>query len=269
MITPCFSTLGCVAYSLEEILALAARYRIPAIELRGMEGVVPAAKIPALAPDRICETASRLAVAVRPVVFGSSIACTEYARSSENVLTAREEIDLAAALGFPYVRVFGNRFLDGDETASVRAAAAALTELCAYAARVGLTILLEVHGDFHRAETFAALFGQLVDVENFGLIWDVAHSDDPYGDDWLAFWRVIAPYVRHVHIKDHRRAVQGMPKRLVLPGEGDIPLVPILRQLATDGYDGCVSLEWERQWHPELPPIEEALDRFTDVLAQA
>ena len=269
MMIPCFSTLGCVDYTLDQILALAVRYRIPALELRGMEGVVPAAKIPSLAPACIGGTAAKLAAAVRPVVFGSSIACTDYARSPEKVPSAREEIDLAAALGFPYVRVFGNRFIDGDEALSVSAAAGALRALCAYAAPRGITILLEVHGDFNRAETFAALFAQVGDVENFGLIWDVAHSDGPYGDGWLTFWRAIAPYVRHVHLKDHCRAAQGESKQLVLPGNGDIPLVPILRQLAADGYDGCVSLEWERKWHPELPPIEAALGRFVGILAEA
>jgi hypothetical protein len=30
--------------------------------------------------------------------------------------------------------------------------------------------------------------------------------------------------------------------------------------LRADAYDGPLSLEWERLWHPELGPLEEALD---------
>ncbi len=263
MMTPCFSTLGCVDYTLDEILALAARFGIPALELRGMEGAVKPEQIPALSPDRIAGTAAKIAAAVRPVVYGSSIHLTDAARDEAKLTAGLGEIDVAAALGFPNVRVFGNRFLDGDETASVEAAADTLHRLCAYAAPKCITVLLEVHGDFIRAETFAALFARMAGVTNFGLIWDVAHSDAPYGDGWLPFWRTIAPYTRHIHIKDHRRS----PKQLTLPGEGEIPLVPILRQLCADGFDGCVSLEWERKWHPELPPIEEALERFCAILA--
>lgn len=269
MMTPCFSTLGCVDYTLDEILALAAHFGIPALELRGMDGAVKPEQIPALSPDRIAGTAAALAAAVRPVVYGSSIACTDAAREPAKLTAGFGEIDTAAALGFPNVRVFGNRYIDGDEAASVQAAAAVLRELCAYAAPRGITILLEVHGDFVHAETFEALFAALAGVPNFGLIWDVAHSDGPYGDGWLPFWRTIAPYTRHVHIKDHRRAAAGSPKKLTQLGEGEIPLVPILRQLAADGYDGCVSLEWERKWHPELPPIEAALERFCAILAEA
>lgn len=265
MMTPCFSTLGCVDYTLDQILALAARFGIPALELRGMEGSVKPREIPALAPDRIGETAASITAAVQPAVYGSSIALTDAAQDEDRLTAGLAEIDVAAALGFPQLRVFGNRFIDGDEAASVKAASDVLHRLCAYAAPKGIDILLEVHGDFTRAETFSALFARMADVTNFGLIWDVAHSDAPYGDDWLPFWRTIAPYTRHIHIKDHRRS----PKQLTLPGEGDIPLMPILRQLSADGFDGCVSLEWERKWHPELPPIEEALERFCAILAEA
>lgn len=265
MITPCFSTLGCVDYSLDEILALAARFAIPALELRGMEGAVKTEQIPSLAPDRIAGTAAKIASALRPAVYGSSIALTDAARDPVKLQSGLGEIDVAAALGFPQLRVFGNRFIDGDEDASVKAAAETLHTLCVYAAPKGITILLEVHGDFVRTETFSVLFARMEGIENFGLIWDVAHSDTPYGDDWLPFWRTVSPYTRHVHVKDHRRS----PKQLTQLGEGEIPLIPILRQLAADGFSGCVSLEWERKWHPELPPIEEALDRFCAILGEA
>ena len=267
MLTPCFSTLGCVDYTLDEILALADCFGIPALELRGMDGGIQPAQIPAFAPDRIADTAARIAAAVRPTVYGSSIALTDAARDEAKLQSGLEEIDIAAALGFPAVRAFGNRFIDGDEAASVRAAADVLHRLCAHAAPLGIEILLEVHGDFVRAQTYAALFAAVRDIPNFGIIWDVAHTDEPYGDDWLPFWQTVAPYTRHVHVKDHHRATADTPKTLCLPGEGDIPLIPILRRLQADGYAGCVSLEWERKWHPNLPPIEEALDRFCAILA--
>ena len=33
----------------------------------------------------------------------------------------------------------------------------------------------------------------------------------------------------------------------------------VMRALQDDGYEGWLSLEWERKWHPELPPLDEAL----------
>ena len=67
-----------------------------------------------------------------------------------------------------------------------------------------------------------------------------------------------------MHLKDLR----DCDKALVLPGEGDIPLREIVRAMEKDGYTGYFSLEWEKHWHPELPPIEEALASFTALLGR-
>jgi len=33
----------------------------------------------------------------------------------------------------------------------------------------------------------------------------------------------------------------------------------VMSVLRRDGYDGAVSLEWEKMWHPYLPDLSEAL----------
>lgn len=264
MLTPCFSTLGCVDYSLDAILALARDHGIPALELRGMEGALLPTAIPSFAPSRIAATAAKLVWSLRPAVYGASINCTDIYRQPGKLSAALNEIAYAAALGFPCIRVFGNHYLDEDEAVSITAAVSVLRDLCAEAAPRGVTVLLETHGDFVRADTFTELCSRMAGVENFGLIWDIAHTDRVYGDNWPVFWEALRPYIKHVHVKDHRR-----DGSLTQIGEGDIPLVPILRRLDADGFDGCVSLEWERKWHPELPPIEAALEAFMTTLKEA
>lgn len=264
MLTPCFSTLGCVDDSLDAILARAKRFGIPALELRGMEGALLPADIPAFAPGRIAATADTLAHAIRPVVYGASINCTDLYRHPHKCASASAEIACAAALGFPNLRVFGNRYLDGDEKLSVTAVVSVLHALCTEAAPQGVTLLLETHGDFVRADTFAEIFAGMAGVENFGIIWDVAHTHPVYGDSWPTFWTAAAPYIKHVHIKDRR--ADGIH---TLVGAGDIPLIAILRRLNADGFGGCVSLEWERKWHPALPPLDEALAAFVTTLKEA
>jgi sugar phosphate isomerase/epimerase len=66
-----------------------------------------------------------------------------------------------------------------------------------------------------------------------------------------------------VHIKDFSNSDGA----LTLIGNGDIPIIPIVNQLLSDGYDGYFSLEWEKKWHPELPEIESALARYRALLA--
>ena len=54
---------------------------------------------------------------------------------------------------------------------------------------------------------------------------------------------------------------------LCLPGEGTFPIAPILKALDADRFDGAVSLEWERKWHPELEPLEQAMEAFKKLAA--
>ena len=37
-------------------------------------------------------------------------------------------------------------------------------------------------------------------------------------------------------------------------------------RMLEDGYDGFFSLEWEKKWHPELPPVEDALERYVRLM---
>jgi hypothetical protein len=43
-----------------------------------------------------------------------------------------------------------------------------------------------------------------------------------------------------------------------LPGEGEFPMASLRAILQAEFY-GTVSLEWEKLWHPYLPPLENAL----------
>jgi beta-glucosidase len=35
--------------------------------------------------------------------------------------------------------------------------------------------------------------------------------------------------------------------------------------LTENGYEGAFSLEWEKKWHPELPPIQDALEAMLKI----
>ena len=77
-----------------------------------------------------------------------------------------------------------------------------------------------------------------------------------------SFYELVRPYLRHVHFKDYHRATEGNNWVLCEIGEGDIPLAAIVETLKKDGYDGYISLEWEKKWHPELSEPELAFPRF-------
>jgi sugar phosphate isomerase/epimerase len=49
------------------------------------------------------------------------------------------------------------------------------------------------------------------------------------------------------------------PYTYVLPGDGEMPATELFDVLAQGGFNGAVSLEWEKLWHPYLPSLREAL----------
>lgn len=265
----CFSTLGCAGLCLAESARLGKTHGMSGIEMRGIAGETDARKIPDLAAEHAADSRALLdEVGIVPVVLGTSCKFHDpgkrCAALDEGVASAKA----AAGLGIPFIRVFGND-AKPDAATATRSVIEGIGELCAAAGDV--IVLLEVHGDFNRSEALMPVIGALDrgGVRNFGLIWDVAHSDRAYGSEWQRFYNDIAPWVRHVHIKDHVRIAAGSGTRsfrLTMPGDGEIPIRDIVRRLALDGYSGYFSLEWERMWHPELPPIEDALPRFVEIM---
>jgi sugar phosphate isomerase/epimerase len=63
-----------------------------------------------------------------------------------------------------------------------------------------------------------------------------------------------------VHIKDSTGLPSARhPYTYVIPGTGEMPLPEVMSVLRRDGYNGAISLEWEKMWHPYLPDLSEAL----------
>ncbi len=253
----CFSTLGCSDYSLGESLCLAKKFNISELELRGISGQLNIIDTPEFMPENLKLTRSAFdQYSITPAVLGSSCRLHDKKTHAE----AKAAIDIASSLSIPFVRVFGNS-LSPDPKTAARTVIDALRLLCPLAANQNVTILLEVHGDFCNERTLSPIVEATASLPGFGLIWDIAHTDRDYGDAWREFYDFAAPYIRHVHIKDLRRS----DRALVLPGNGDLPITDIARKLLDDGYSGAFSLEWEKKWHPELPDVESALERFCDI----
>lgn len=93
------------------------------------------------------------------------------------------------------------------------------------AAREMLTIGIENHQDFTSAELVALCqeFGSAV-----GIVYDTGNSF-PVGEAPLDFTRAVAPYVRHVHLKDYRAQMTQEGFRLVrcAIGDGAVPFVEL------------------------------------------
>jgi sugar phosphate isomerase/epimerase len=68
-------------------------------------------------------------------------------------------------------------------------------------------------------------------------------------------------------VKDARRsAEQDSGWQLVLLGEGEVDVRSMLAELLACHYDGWVSVEWEKHWHPEIEEPEIALPQHIATL---
>ncbi len=258
----CFSTLGCPEMSFDEVLAFANRFDISVLEVRGIEGVVDNDQILEFSPERTEETKAKFARAgICPWILGTSCSFHDEKCYESGIREGKTAIEIAQRIGFRAIRVFGDLLRDPEKEAeAIALAAKGIASLCDEARGTGVDVFLEVHGDFNSAARLMPVVDACKDKGNFGLIWDIITTHGVYGDRWVEFYDIFAPYIRHIHLKD---AVDHQP---VLPGDGELPVLPVVKHLCNQGYDGYFSLEWERKWHPELAELEQPLSRLKDLL---
>ena len=263
-----FSTLGCPDWSFEQVMDRAAAMGYDAIELRGVEGEMRADRMRPFLPEHRAQTLQALKErGLALCVFGASAAFHDPAARREAMEDGMAAVALCAECGIPYVRVFGNNVEAADTVqGEVARAAEGIRGLCDGARGTGVTVLLEVHGTFNTASRIAATV-EAVNRDNFGILWDVAHSDEADRGDFMPFFETVRPFVRHVHLKDHLRFADGA-LRLCPFGEGSIPLRRMVFELEKSGYDGYYSLEWEKKWHPDLRAPEEEFPAYTRRMRQ-
>lgn len=261
MIKKCFSTLGCHDRSLREVLSLAEKYGIDALEVRGLDGIIDNGEIPCFKNENI--EAARTAFAeygVTPLVLGTSCMFHDGESLKKAMSEGRTAIGIAAKAGFKAVRVFGDRIV-GEESECISRIAEGIRELCDYAKGYGVKVYHEIHGEINTMPFLDRIVEVNGDSEAFAFIWDVCHTRKTH-PNWREFYEHFKPYIAHVHMKDVTE------KGHVIPGQGIMPLKEIADYLTADGYDGYFSLEWERKWHPELPKIEDALDGYFVTLGE-
>ncbi|OLD12343.1 MAG: hypothetical protein AUJ01_16390 [Acidobacteria bacterium 13_1_40CM_3_65_5] len=264
-----FSTLGCPTWPWPRILDFAAEHQFAAVELRGIQTNMDLTKVPEFAPDRLGEVRSQVAA------HGLSVSCLgasaqmhdmDPVKHAAQLDEARRFIDLAQALGAPYVRVFGNEYVPGATRDQMLAhIAGALHGLGDYANGKGVTVLIESHGAFTDSPALLEIL-QKADSPNVALLWDAHHtfvSGKEQPEDTV---RQLGRYIRHTHLKDSVPA--GNDRRYVLTGTGEVPVKRQIAALAKIGYRGFYSFEWEKRWHPEIEEPERAIAHYATVASE-
>ena len=263
----CYNTLACPDWSWEQIVSSAQLYGYQGVEIRGIGGELNLCKHPEFAGEA-WRSALRLAKEKGiSIVNLNTSAHLHESSSAANEVQMRElraYIGLAQKLGCPFVRVFPEKFaIPEDKIASMQIMIKNLRSILSYAKGTGMRVLLDAHGDLSHSEDIAYMM-QNIPQQQSGIIWDYYNMHLQSGESAEAMFKSLRKYIRIVQIKDGVFA-EGK-HTYTLPGKGEVPIKTILELIKKSHYQGFVSFEWEKRWHPELPEPEIALPAFVELV---
>ncbi|MCC6455109.1 MAG: TIM barrel protein [Caldilineaceae bacterium] len=169
----------------------------------------------------------------------------ERARQTDEL---RRYIDVAAALGTPYIRVTAGQAHPGlVREEAIEWAVAGLTASLDHAAARGVTLAYENHtkgyawtyNDFSQPSDIFLEIVARTEGTGLRLLFDTANTLAT-GDDPLRVLAQVKERVSVIHTNDIARVGHFEP---VLLGAGVSPIVPIYQMLREHGFDGWISVE--------------------------
>lgn len=259
-----FSTLACPGWNIEQVIDSATRYGYDGIELRLLDGKII---------DPLADRQEVIAAVANCRAHGIEV-CVLDTSCRFNIASTRERalqgddllrwISLAHEVQVPILRIFGGASQDNSNNGNTQdvtkdedyRVVESLRDAVHDAEQAKITIALETHDAFSSARRVSHVIG-MVASPYVAAIWDSHH---PYriGESMQEVLTVLSGHIAHVHVKDARKTGNN-DWQLVLMGEGEVPVREQLQLLQQAGYDGYVSVEWEKKWHPEIAEPEIAL----------
>ncbi len=267
-----FSTLGCPKWDWNTIVKNANTWGFAALELRGIQDQMDLPKCAEFSSTRIQATMRDLAATGLKISdLGASAQMHEPdpAKRAKHIDEAKRFIDLAHQLHVPYVRVFPDKLIRGEEKQVTMARISeGLHTLGEYARPAGVTVILESHGEFRSVDLLVPVL-EGAKSKSVAFLWD-AHHTCVEGEKPADSWRQLGKYTRHVHLKDSL-PIPGKPsheRRYVLIGAGDIPVKATVEVLVKGGYKGYFCFEWEKRWHPEIEDPEVSFPHYAKIMTE-
>ena len=186
----------------------------------------------------------------------------------------KKVIDIADFLDAKNIRIYGGKFVDGEEDPDgkkLEQLVKSMRECGDYCSQFGIRLCMENH--FGTMTTTAARTAEIVNIinhPNVGILYDQANIAFFHAEEYEEAIELQKDKIFYVHCKDlvYRDGKSQKPKftmvshineedRTVhsrIPGQGILNWPGILKRLKEIGYDGWLSLEYERRWQQlDLP----------------
>jgi len=253
---------------LRQVVEIAAKSAYEGVELRFLEGEDSLWKLPRFQGAALNEAKRMIADRGLSVTCVGTSCRFHSPDEQERAIWVKEGLrmaELAATLGAPGIRVFGDKIQPGESRESTRDWIAEGIQRLAAQMPHEVEVWLETHGDFASSvETMRILDKSARD--EVGVVWDPANAFTDGGERPPAAAGAFGKKLRHVHLRDLDCAAGEWAP--VLTGEGKFALREILAELDRLKYDRFVSFEWEKKWRPELAEAEVAVPHFAKWFRQ-
>jgi len=196
-----------------------------------------------------------------------------------------EVIDACEYLGAHFIRIYGGNLQAGDTT-DLKERRAKLVESMRFlgerAAEKDVTLVIENH--FNTMSISAKDSADLIREINHPavrILYDQANLNFTEQEDYEEAIEIQQQYIAYMHVKDlvFKDGVAFSSSEVSHPdesdrnvytrivGEGVIPWPEILKLVKDHGYDGWLSLEYERRWHPDdIPDAAIGMKKSADYL---
>ncbi len=251
-------TMGTPKLNLNESIQLCAELHLDGIEIRcAADGHLNVEKAPSMYLKEIKTFAEDNHVAIACLTPYYRDYYTPGKRQAE-IDGMRRTIDAAQQLGCRLVRAYGGITPPAGTTADTvwNCTVEGLREIANHAATAGVTICVENHSGTltHKAIDTLRLVNA-VDCSNIGILFDYAWCTTANPPEPPAVVDTIAKRIVHIHAKDWRFEPDGTTTTTLM-GQGAVPWPEVIERLVAAGYDGYVSLEYEKYWKAYLPEPE-------------
>ena len=245
-----FSTLGCPDFDWSDIYSMAKDFGFDGIEMRGLGDNIFSVNAKPFREDNLPKTVAQLQKMRLEIACLSSGCSLKYAdKAEETYKELLTYIDLASKLGTPYIRILADRNAAPEGEVDDQVILAALRRLIPYAEEKNVTLLVETNGVYTDTARLRDLLDQ-IDSDNIGALWDIHHPYRFAGEAPGQTVQNLGAYIKYTHIKDSV-IVDGKVCYKMM-GEGDLPIDDIMLALRSINYEGYISLEWLKQYAPDL-----------------
>jgi len=252
-------SFSCPDASLGEMLSLAQEFGYDGVEPRTGRIHAHGIELDTGTDDRkrILDSARAHGVTFSCLAIGSRFANPAVAETG--LAEAQAGIRLARDLESGFVRVFGGQMAVGDKREdAIRRIARSLQTLAPLARDCGVTVCFETHDDWCDPAHVAAVMEE-VDDPAIGVNWDVMHPVRTRLTTMEESYRILRPWIRHVHIHDGTCNLDALEFKAF--GEGEYDLDTVFRALLKDRYDGTLSGEWIN-WEPARDHLPREIERM-------